>query len=134
MAERVPEGSFRHLSITVTDLERARAFYRDVIGLEEVYRPDLGVPGIWFGLDGELQLHILVNEALRKPDEERNSWTLSYPHFALWTDDVPAKGRAFKAMGLEVLENVPPAAEFAQVFVKDPDGNMAEFIGPGPND
>ena len=130
MSEPHPECSFRHVSITVTDLEKARAFYRDVIGLAEVPRPDFGVPGIWFGLDGELQLHILVNEALRKPEAERSDWTLCYPHFALSTGDVAAKTAALKAAGHEVMENALPGAGFAQVFVKDPDGNMVEFIGP----
>ena len=126
----VPEGSFRHVTITVTDLEQARAFYRDVIGLAEIPRPDFGVPGIWFGLDGELQLHILVNEALRKPEAERASWTICYPHFALATDDVAAKTAALEAAGHEVMTQTVAEAGFAQVFVKDPDGNMVEFIGP----
>jgi catechol 2,3-dioxygenase-like lactoylglutathione lyase family enzyme len=117
--------------LTVTDLEASRRFYRDVVGLAEVPRPDLGVPGLWFGLDGDLQLHILVNEELRKPEAERRSWTVCYPHFALWTADVRAKARALRDAGHEVLENAPPGAGFAQVFVKDQDGNMVEFIGPG---
>lgn len=131
MNDQRGEGSFRHVSLTVTDLEEARRFYRDVVGLAEVPRPDLGVPGVWFALDGELQLHILVNEALRKPEAERRSWTICYPHFALWTADVRAKTRALRDAGHDVLENAPPGAGFAQVFVKDPDGNMVEFIGPG---
>ena len=130
MSQPIPEGSFRHVSITVTDLEQARAFYRDVVGLAEIPRPDFGVPGIWFGLDGDLQLHILVNEALRKPEAERADWTLCYPHFALATDDVAAKTKALKASGHAVMENSLPGADFAQVFVKDQDGNMIEFIGP----
>jgi catechol 2,3-dioxygenase-like lactoylglutathione lyase family enzyme len=132
MARQIENGSFRHVSITVSDLDAARAFYCGVLGMEEVYRPDLGVPGAWLSVGGELQLHILVNKELRRPAAERNGFTVCYPHFALWSEDVPKKARALRRKGLTVHDNAPPGANFSQVFIKDPDGNMIEYIGPGP--
>jgi len=125
-------SSFRHVSICVSDLEQARRFYGGTLGFAEDERPDLGVPGIWYNLGGGLQLHVLVNEAVLPPAEVREQFNLSYPHFALACDDVPAKAAELRGKGLEANENVPPGGGFAQVFVKDPDGNMIEFIGPAP--
>jgi len=126
----VGEAVFRHVSIAVSDLERARDFYGRLLGLREIPRPDLGVPGIWYGLDGELQLHVLVNPELQRSQAERHDFALTDPHFALACGDVTATAASLKAKGLETFENRPPGGGFAQVFVKDPDGNMVEFIGP----
>ena len=47
-----------HVALSVSDLARARSFYVDAMGLEELRRPDFGVPGAWFRL-GDRQLHVL---------------------------------------------------------------------------
>ena len=134
MPQRIENGTFRHVSITVSDLDKARAFYGNTLGFKEAYRPDLGVPGIWYELGGDLQLHILVNTDYPRSKTERDGFTVCYPHFALYSDDVPAKAEALRRKGLTVHTNdqLPPDANFCQVFVKDPDGNMIEFIGPVP--
>ena len=43
---------------------------------------------------------------------------------------MPALVEELRGKGLEVLENKPGGAPSQQAFVKDPDGNMVEFIGP----
>lgn len=134
MPRKIENGSFRHVSLTVSDLEQAQAFYGKVLGLKQAPRPDLGVPGIWYELGGDLQLHILVNTDYPRTRVERDGFTVCYPHFALYCDDVPAKAAALRRKGLKVHDNhsLPEDAPFRQVFVKDPDGNMIEFIGPVP--
>ena len=56
-----------HISLIVTDLERARAFYSEVICLKEITRPAFDFPGTWYaiGLDGQ-QLHLIVHEGQTK--------------------------------------------------------------------
>jgi catechol 2,3-dioxygenase-like lactoylglutathione lyase family enzyme len=44
--------TFSHVSVTVTDVEKARWFYGQVLGLSELPRPDFGFPGIWYRLAG----------------------------------------------------------------------------------
>src|SRR5581483_11782754 len=54
-----------HVSVLVTDLERSRRFYRDLLGLKEIAKPrtfDFKV--LWFDL-GNQQLHLLQKE---RPD------------------------------------------------------------------
>ena len=36
-----------HVTVKTDDLEATRDFYRDVLGLEEGFRPDLEFPGYW---------------------------------------------------------------------------------------
>ena len=53
-----------HVSITVSDLERSRQFYREILQLTEIERPPFGFPGAWFGVGGgsEQHVHLIVHE------------------------------------------------------------------------
>ena len=107
-----------HVSVLVTDLERSRRFYCDLLGLREIAKPrtfDFKV--LWFQL-GDTQLHLLLKD---KPD------TVSPRHFALRVANA-AKARAyFREQGLAIQETtlIPSADRF---FIHDPDGNRIEII------
>jgi catechol 2,3-dioxygenase-like lactoylglutathione lyase family enzyme len=120
----------QHVSITVTDVEKARDFYTRTLGLPEIPRPAFDFPGIWYSLGGELQLHIILNDELVRPAVERETITARYPHFALWTDDCDETARKIGELGLATRDVISGPTGLRQVFVKDPDGNMVEFIGP----
>lgn len=119
-----------HVSVCVSDVDAARTFYSGVIGLQEIPRPAFDFPGIWYSLGGELQLHIMENADLRRPDEERARYEARYPHFALWTEDADATAERIAAAGMARRDVTAGPTGLRQVFVKDPDGNMIEFIGP----
>jgi len=119
-----------HVSVTVTDVAKAREFYSDTLGFQEIPRPAFNFPGIWYGLGGGLQLHIILNDQLGRPVVERERIEARYPHFALWTDDCDATAAKIEALGLVCRDAVSGPTGLRQVFVKDPDGNMVEFIGP----
>ena len=119
-----------HVSITVTDVAKARAFYTGVLGLAEIPRPAFDFPGIWYSLGGDLQLHIILNDQLVRPAVEREKIVARYPHFALWTDDADATASRIEALGLACRDVISGPTGLRQVFVKDPDGNMVEFLGP----
>lgn len=121
---------FTHVSITVTDIAKAREFYSDTLGFEEISRPAFGFPGIWYSLGGDLQLHIILNDRLVRPAVERERIEARYPHFALWTGDADATAERIQALGLVCRDVMSGPTGLRQVFVKDPDGNMVEFIGP----
>lgn len=63
----VPFDLFSHVSVAVSDLEKTKAFYGGVLGLPEIPRPDFPFPGVWYGLGGDLQPHVIVNESRRVP-------------------------------------------------------------------
>src|SRR5476651_1150025 len=68
-----------HVSVLITDVERSRRFYRDVLGLKEIAKPrTFKFVALWFEL-GSQQLHLLLKD---KPD------TRSPRHFALRVKDV----------------------------------------------
>ena len=119
-----------HVSITVTDVAKAREFYGNVLGFQEIPRPAFDVPGIWYGLNNGLSLHIILNDTLVRPAVERERIEARYAHFALWTDDCDETARKIGELGLATRDVISGPTGLRQVFVKDPDGNMVEFIGP----
>ena len=107
-----------HCSVIITDVERSRRFYRDVLGLKEINKPrtfDFVV--LWFDL-GNMHIHLLLKD---NPD------TISPRHFALRVADAAAARTYFQRRGLEVQETTPiPGAD--RFFIHDPDGNRIEII------
>lgn len=107
-----------HVSILVSDMERAVSFYTEKLGLKEVRRPSNFVtPVRWFEL-GEQQLHLIPSDA---PD------AVSPRHFALHVDDVQQARVDLGGRGVEVQETVPIAGA-DRFFIADPDGNNIEVI------
>jgi catechol 2,3-dioxygenase-like lactoylglutathione lyase family enzyme len=105
----------QHTSIRVRDVDRSRRFYEGLLGLTAVERPDLGVPGRWYGL-GAGQLHLIACEPLGMAIDP------SGPHFAIEVEDLDAARRELAAAGSQVLD---PGGD--QLWVLDPDGNTVEL-------
>jgi catechol 2,3-dioxygenase-like lactoylglutathione lyase family enzyme len=107
-----------HVSVLITDVERSRRFYRDVLGLKEIAKPrtfDFVV--LWFDL-GNQQLHLLRKD---QPD------AISPRHFALRVPDAAAARAYFRSHGLRPEETTPiPLCD--RFFLADPDGNRIEII------
>ena len=107
-----------HVSVLVTDVERSRRFYRDVLGLKEIAKPrtfDFSV--LWFDL-GNQQLHLLLKE---------RSDTLSPRHFALRVTDAQQARAYFREQGVPTDETTPiPSCD--RFFIADPDANRVEII------
>jgi catechol 2,3-dioxygenase-like lactoylglutathione lyase family enzyme len=107
-----------HVSVLITDVERSRRFYRDLLGLREIARPrtfDFVV--VWFDL-GNQHLHLLLKD---RPD------ALSPRHFALRVADAAAARVYFRTHGVPTAETTPiPHCD--RFFISDPDGNRIEII------
>jgi catechol 2,3-dioxygenase-like lactoylglutathione lyase family enzyme len=43
----MPLNALHHVTVKTPDLETTRDFYRDILGLEVGFRPDLDFPGYW---------------------------------------------------------------------------------------
>ena len=116
-----------HVSLDVRDLERARAFYGELLGLGEIERPDFGFPGVWYQA-GPVQLHLIV--VPEEVDVGRPPPTLTplAHHLAFEVEDYDAVKRRLEEAGHVVFGL---GAEAGQLFVRDPDGNTLEFIRPG---
>ena len=89
-----------HVSVTVTDVTKARDFYSGVLGFQEISRPAFDFPGIWYGIGNGLSLHIILNDELVRPAVERETIEARYAHFALWTEDADATAARIGELGL----------------------------------
>jgi catechol 2,3-dioxygenase-like lactoylglutathione lyase family enzyme len=107
-----------HVSVLITDVERSRRFYGDLLGLKEIAKPrtfDFVV--VWFDL-GNQHLHLLLKD---RPD------TVSPRHFALRVADARAARRYLQEHGVATEEATPiPGAD--RFFISDPDRNRIEVI------
>src|SRR5215471_5056502 len=98
----------QHVGIAVDDAAAAHTFYRDVLGLSPLERPDGAVAdGSWLQL-GDGQVHLL----------ERNE--VIPPHFAIEVDDLAQTIAAIRGHGVDVdeAEHIPGFGY--QAFVTDP--------------
>lgn len=116
--------SIDHVSLPVRDLEVAVAFYRDVLGLEPVPRPELGIPGAWLAA-GAAQVHLIATPAGMQVDVPPPTLNPAASHVAFAVDDYAAAIARVRERGLEVIETSPEAG---QLWVRDPDGHVVELI------
>lgn len=117
--------TLHHVSLLISDLTCARAFYGEVLGLEEdPARPDLGYPGAWFTVGPDLQLHLLQ---LPNPDPHtgRPEHGGRDRHVAFVVDDLAALRARLDAAGVAYTES---RSGRAALFCRDPDGNALEWI------
>ncbi|HUL02946.1 MAG TPA: VOC family protein [Gemmatimonadales bacterium] len=121
-----------HVSLPVTDLERSRAFYRDVLGLKEIERPAFEFAGAWFAI-GDRQLHLILHD---KPTLRSRGIDSHDVHFALrvasYADTVAfLKSHGFSSDARDATkrlrENQWGKAGFPQVFILDPDRHVIEL-------
>jgi len=107
-----------HCSVIITDVERSRRFYRDILGLKEIPKPrtfDFVV--VWFDL-GNQHLHLLLKD---------RADSLGPRHFALRVNDCATARVHCRAHGIATQETTPiPGAD--RFFISDPDGNRIEII------
>jgi methylmalonyl-CoA/ethylmalonyl-CoA epimerase len=129
--------SFHHIGISVANLEESIAWYKEMLGFEEVMRMDQGVT-----IEKMIIGHIkrgncyieLFQVAGAKPlpeyrrDPNADLAVHGLKHFGLQVDDVYAAVKELKAKGVEVaMEPIDtPGAAFA--FIRDNSGNAFELI------
>jgi glyoxylase I family protein len=115
-----------HVSYSVSDLERSRRFYEDILGLEEIERPEMGLPGAWYGA-GNAEVHLIgVPEGVDVGTRPASITPLAN-HQAFEIDDYAKTLEFLEARGVEVLKIGP---ERGQMWIRDPDGNIIELIEP----
>lgn len=122
MSEALRVERLDHVTVNVTDVDRAKGFYAGVLGLAEVPRPaSFTFPGAWYALGpGPVLLH-LVRQVEADPPASR--------HFAVWTADVHAAGRVLELAGYAVRWDRTKIPGIDRFFTNDPDGNLIEIQG-----
>lgn len=112
-----------HVSVVVADTARSLSFYRDLLAIPEVARPDLGYPGAWLQLGGQ-QIHLLE---LPNPDavEGRPAHVGRDRHIALRVAGLDAFAARLEQEGVAIKRS---RSGRQAIFCRDPDGNGIELI------
>jgi len=113
-----------HIGLLVSDLNRAAPFYEQALGLSRIERPKLAFDGIWYGLEGGQQIHLM---RLDNPYDgcEKPAHGGRDSHVALQVDDYETIRQRLEAanIGYTVSKSGREA-----LFCRDPDGNTIELI------
>jgi catechol 2,3-dioxygenase-like lactoylglutathione lyase family enzyme len=127
--------AINHVGLVVKDLSVAEQFYVDVLGLRRHHvRPN------WFVLNAASTLHLipLADPSAVEPPHH------AYRHVAFQVDDLRMTLKVLLAGGVRVFQadfqngehevtNMDDPLDFGvgSLFVRDPDGNLIEFLQLG---
>lgn len=134
---------FSHITVRVCDLDRALAFYRDGLGLRQLFDVRLDGPGLdavtgakgargrMVGLlvpgAGRVSIELIHFEhpPLTRPPEGRQS---GWGNISLSVADIDAAHRECVARGLAPLSPPVEVGGVRMFFLSDPDGARVEII------
>jgi glyoxylase I family protein len=111
-----------HVSLNVHDAKETGRFYIEVLGLEELPRPNFPFAGYWLKA-GDQEIHLIEVTDHRKPGGE---------HFAFKVDDIDGVCRDLEARGVKVSKPMDVPGAGRQAFFRDPAGNLLELNQPRP--
>ena len=134
---------FSHVTVRVSDMERALAFYRDGLGLRVVFDVRLdgagleavtgsaGASGRMVGLlvpgAGSVSIELLGFESPKSGPPPQGRFT-GYSNISLSVDDLDAAYDACAARGLHPLQKPVEVGGVRMFFLADPDGTPIELI------
>jgi catechol 2,3-dioxygenase-like lactoylglutathione lyase family enzyme len=138
---------FNHVGISVADIDRSIAFYRDMLGLQQLcevfpfggdqFEAIMDIPGVTGRMcmigNGHLQLELFEFDGARAKDPEYPVSDRGYSHFGVEVDDIAATFARLEAAGTRIHS---PIITFNQggmqaAYCRDPDGNVFEILQPG---
>ncbi|MBW0168933.1 MAG: VOC family protein [Hydrogenophaga sp.] len=136
--------SLNHFSIRTTDLAATRAFYVDLLGLQEGPRPEFPFPGYWlYQGPKEAFANAAVHVIGIDPNDrsglegylgERNEASLkgsgAVDHVAFFATDLAGMLQRLRAAGVEPRERTVPGVGLHQLFLDDPSGVVVELNYP----
>jgi len=114
-----------HSSLMVSDVEASLHFYTQVLGLQQMERPNLGFPGAWFQLGENQQLHIIKLPNM-DPTTGRPEHGGRDRHVALTVDNFDLVRQTLDKN--KVVYSMSKSGRRA-LFVRDLDANAIEIIG-----
>jgi catechol 2,3-dioxygenase-like lactoylglutathione lyase family enzyme len=108
------------ISIPKGSENEARAFYRDVLGLKEIPKPDslAGRGGFWLEL-GETQIHFGTEDGVDRAKTKG--------HAAYLVEDLEGWRRKLAAASCDVIDGIPIPG-YDRFEFRDPFGNRVEFL------
>ncbi len=125
-----------HVGLSVSDLERAKRWYADVLGMTEGYAfeiPPFGVRGCFMvghGTRVELFERAGSAQGIGGQDPPAALLTRGYGHVAFVTSDLDGAFTEVVACGAVPVWEPRPSPEpgVRMAFIADVDGNLIEFV------
>jgi catechol 2,3-dioxygenase-like lactoylglutathione lyase family enzyme len=114
------QAAIHHVNVTVPRSVEAEAkhFYRAVMGMTEVPKPDPSRGGAWYQL-GAVQLHLSLEQGAGEH--------LSKRHVCYTVHDLSEAEERFREAGVEILPDDRPIPGWRRFYVRDPGGNQLEI-------
>jgi catechol 2,3-dioxygenase len=131
-----PAVHIGHVHLRVADLERATAFYRDVLGFTvTVYGPAVGLQAVFLAA-GNYHHHIALNTWLSEGGTPPPSGHTGLHHFAIVYPDRRELARTVQHL-LDCGYPIDEAQDHGgtvSVYLRDPDGNGIELYYDRPRE
>lgn len=109
-----------HVNLHVVDGPRMVAFFEQVIGAKEGFRPPFDFPGHWVYVDGAPAIHLTVVQRKADPPEGIVN------HIAFGVYDFDETKARIEASGYRYRLSGIPESEIGQFFVTGPEGLLLE--------
>ena len=128
-------ASIHHVSLNVRDLEQSRTFYREMLGLSEIQRPNFSFPGAWFAVGALQHLHLIVHLGRHVPRRQGHRHARQPLRRARakllrrrWNSCAQQGYREDSPDELKRMQLQPHAtAGFPQIYILDPDRHVIEI-------
>ncbi len=114
-------SGFNHYNIATGDLDRARRFYGEVLGLKDGDRPPFSRPGAWMYIGDQPVLHISTGRVAKTQRSD------AFDHVAFTAHDIEGTRSNLHKHGIYFEEYAVPDRELHQIFFRDPDGVEIEL-------
>jgi lactoylglutathione lyase len=134
-------GTFNHTGQIVTDLERSKRFYREVLGFAPWYeisppdeptakltslKPPLGVTASYLTLDGfVLELMHYSSPGATRPFRARTMDEPGLTHLSISVEDGRATAEKAREYGGAIVDDSDIGVA---LFIRDPDGQLIELL------
>ncbi len=114
-----------HAAFLTGDLDKARAFYEGVLGLQlTLNRPQMSFDGVWYDLAPDQQIHLMLlpnpETGLQRPVHGGRD-----RHIALVVQNLSRLKERLDAAGIAYTQS---QSGRRALFCRDPDQNALEFI------
>jgi len=127
--------ALHHVSLTSSDLERSRQFYREILRLQEIARPPFDFRGAWFQVGKTQQLHLIVCEnptfrGAKSIDSRDVHFALRVRNYWGAVEFLRSKGYREDADSMDLKKmriNPKAVAGFPQIYILDPDRHVIEI-------
>jgi len=131
-----------HIAISVPDIDAGLAFYRDVLGFEQVRRSSISgnVPAVEAAIGikapvaqvamlrgGNAYIELWAYEHPKPRDKRADPPDFGYPHFALEVKNIKQEYKRLKDAGMDFVGEPVNFGKTSAIYGRDPFGNIIEL-------